>query len=222
MGRHEALQPSLSQKVGHYADLAFDKTPLSRPRIPKLKRHFFRPLWGFLFSVSFILVTVVDPYSGTIASASTMMTFDFESEADVTQTYGYSSTQKILFTRGGFNIVTGSDAAAMFVEAASMPSPGTAKAYAFDLLTAMKFGEDQYSCLVKLWERESNWRVNAANKSSGAYGIPQSLPGSKMSTEGGDWLTNPETQIRWGVKYIKARFGAPCGALAHSDKFGWY
>ena len=116
MGRHEASQPSLSQKVGRYADLAFDKTPLTRPRIPKLKRHFFRPLWGFLFSVSFVLVTVVDPYSGTIASASTMMTFDFETEVDVTQTYGYSSTQKILFTRGGFNIVTGSDAAAMFVD----------------------------------------------------------------------------------------------------------
>ena len=61
MGRHEALQPSLSQKVGHFADLAFDKTPLGRPSIPKLKRDFFRPFWGFLFSVSFILVNIVDP-----------------------------------------------------------------------------------------------------------------------------------------------------------------
>jgi hypothetical protein len=222
MGRHEALQPSLSQKVGQFADLAFDKTPINRPHLPKLKKHFFRPLWGFLFSVSFILVTIVDPYSGTIASASTMSSFDFNGEQDPTQTYGYASTQKILFTRGGFNIVTGSDAAAMFVESASAPSPGTAKAFAYSMLTGMKLGEDQYSCLVKLWTRESNWNVNAANKSSGAYGIPQALPGSKMSTEGADWLTNPETQIRWGVKYIQARFGAPCGALAHSDKFGWY
>jgi hypothetical protein len=214
MGRHEALQPSLSQKVGHLADLAFDKTPLVRPHIPRLKKDFFRPFWGFVFSVSFVLVTIVDPYSGTMASASTMMTFDFANEQDPTQTYGYASTQQILFARGGFNIITGSDAAAMFVESAAVPSPGTAKAYAFDL--------DQYSCLVKLWERESNWRVNASNSSSGAYGIPQSLPGTKMASEGADWLTNPETQIRWGVKYIKARFGSPCGALAHSDKFGWY
>ena len=222
MGRHEALQPSLSQKVGHLADLAFDKTPLVRPQIPRLKKDFFRPFWGFVFSVSFVLVTIVDPYSGTMASASTMMAFDFANEQDPTQTYGYASTQQILFTRGGFNIITGSDAAAMFVESASVPSPGTAKAYAFDMLTSMKFGDDQYSCLVKLWERESNWRVNASNSGSGAYGIPQALPGTKMASEGADWLTNPETQIRWGVKYIKARFGAPCGALAHSDKFGWY
>ena len=86
----------------------------------------------------------------------------------------------------------------------------------------MDFGTDQYSCLVKLWERESNWRVSARNSSSGAYGIPQSLPGTKMATEGADWMTNPETQIRWGVKYIKGRYGSPCGALAHSDKKGWY
>ena len=222
MGRHEALQPSLSQKVGQYADLAFDKTPLVRPRLPKLKRHFFRPLWGFLFSVSFVLVTIVDPYSGTMASASTMMAFDFEHEQDPTQTYGYASTQKILFTRGGFNIVTGSDAAAMFVEEAGVPDPGTAKAYAYELLATLGFGDDQYSCLVKLWNRESNWRHTARNKSSGAYGIPQSLPAAKMASEGADYLTNPETQIRWGVKYIKGRYGKPCSALAHSDKRGWY
>ncbi len=222
MGRHEALQPSLSQKVGHFADLAFDKTPLGRPSIPKLKRDFFRPFWGFLFSVSFILVNIVDPYSGTMASASTMMTFDFEHDKDPTQTYGYASTQKILFTRGGFNIITGSDAAAMFVESASAPNPGTAQAFAYSMLKSLNFGEDQYSCLVKLWQRESGWRIDAANTSSGAYGIPQALPGTKMASEGADWLTNPETQIRWGVKYIKARFGAPCGALAHSDKYGWY
>jgi soluble lytic murein transglycosylase-like protein len=84
------------------------------------------------------------------------------------------------------------------------------------------WGIDQYSCLAKLWDRESNWRVNALNKSSGAYGIPQSLPATKMASEGADWLTNPETQIRWGIKYIKGRYGTPCGALAHSNKFNWY
>jgi len=222
MGRHEAIQPSLSQKVGHLADLAFEKTPLARPHLPKLKKHFFRPIWGFFFSVTFVLVSIVDPYSGTIASAATLQDFNYNSEQDPTQTYGYASTQKILFTRGGFNIVTGSDAAAMFVESAGAPTPGTVKAFAQELLVGMGLGEDQYSCLVKLWTRESQWQVSAANKSSGAYGIPQALPGSKMASEGADWLTNPETQIRWGVKYIKARFGAPCGALAHSDKFGWY
>jgi soluble lytic murein transglycosylase-like protein len=86
----------------------------------------------------------------------------------------------------------------------------------------MNYGDDQYSCLVKLWDRESNWRHTARNQSSGAYGIPQALPGTKMATEGPDYMTNPETQIRWGVKYIKGRYGSPCGAVAHSDKLGWY
>jgi hypothetical protein len=86
----------------------------------------------------------------------------------------------------------------------------------------MGWESDQYSCLVTLWERESNWRVNAKNKSSGAYGIPQSLPGAKMASEGADWLTNPQTQINWGLKYIKGRYGSACGALAHSNKFNWY
>lgn len=221
MGRHEASSPTLSSKLGSAIDSRLDGTRFTRPHLPKLKKHAFRPLIGFLFSVGWVLVSVVDPYSGTMASASTIQVFDTDS-VDPQQTYGYASTQQISFARGGFNIVTGSDAAAMFVETAGIPSPGTAKAYAFDLLVTLKFGPDQFSCLVKLWERESNWRLTAMNKSSGAYGIPQSLPGSKMASEGSDWQTNHETQIRWGVKYIKGRYGSPCGALAHSDKIGWY
>ena len=75
---------------------------------------------------------------------------------------------------------------------------------------------------MKLWERESNWRLNAMNKSSGAYGIPQALPGSKMASEGTDWMTNAQTQIRWGVKYINGRYKNPCTALLHSNVKGWY
>lgn len=221
MGRYEADRPSLSHRLSGAVDGALENTRFSRPRLPKFKKHAFRPVWGFLFSVGFILVTVVDPYSGTMASASTMQVYDLDA-ATPEQTYGYSSTQKISYSRGGFNIVTGDDAAAMFVEEAGVPDPGTAKAFAYQLLATMGYGDDQYSCLVKLWNRESNWRHTARNKSSGAYGIPQSLPATKMATEGPDYLTNPETQIRWGVKYIKGRYGSPCGALAHSDKIGWY
>jgi hypothetical protein len=221
MGRYEAERVALSNRIVEKVDLALEKTPFSRPTLPRLKKHALRPVWGFIFSVGFVLVSIVDPYSGTMASASTMQVYDYEAGSP-DQTYGYASTQKISYSRGGFNIVTGDDAAAMFVEAAGAPDPGTAKAYAFGLLTEMKYGDDQYSCLVKLWERESNWRHTARNKSSGAYGIPQALPGTKMASEGPDYLTNPETQIRWGVKYIKGRYGSPCGALAHSDKLGWY
>lgn len=221
MGRHEAYAPTFSRRMSRFADWFFTKVPFARVRLPKLKRHAFRPLFGFVFVAGFLMVTIVDPYSGGLASANTIQIYDSES-IDPEQTYGYSSTQRISFARGGFNIVTGDDAAAMFVETAAIPSAGTAKAYAYAFLQTLNFGDDQYSCLVKLWERESNWRVQAKNSSSGAYGIPQSLPGRKMATEGSDWMTNPETQIRWGVKYIKGRYGSPCGALAHSDKIGWY
>jgi hypothetical protein len=81
---------------------------------------------------------------------------------------------------------------------------------------------EQFSCLDNLWSRESGWRINAMNPSSGAYGIPQALPGSKMGDHGADWATNPETQIKWGLDYIAANYGSPCGAWNHSLSSGWY
>lgn len=84
------------------------------------------------------------------------------------------------------------------------------------------WGNDQFSCLVTLWNYESGWGVAAGNPSSGAYGIPQSLPGSKMAAFGSDWKTNPETQIKWGVSYIAGRYGTPCNALSHFNSHNWY
>jgi len=84
------------------------------------------------------------------------------------------------------------------------------------------FTGDQWSCLDSLWLRESNWNPYAQNRSSGAYGIPQALPGSKMATVAPDWQTNPATQITWGLNYIVARYGTPCGAWNHSQGYGWY
>jgi hypothetical protein len=72
-----------------------------------------------------------------------------------------------------------------------------------------------------MWNRESGWRVNAAN-GSGAYGIPQALPGSKMAAFGADWQTNPRTQIEWGLSYISGRYGTPCGAWSSWQAQGWY
>lgn len=83
------------------------------------------------------------------------------------------------------------------------------------------WGNKQYKCLVTLWNRESGWRVNAHNP-SGAHGIPQALPGKKMSSAGPNWRSNPHTQIKWGLKYIKGRYGSPCSALGHSNKHNWY
>ena len=90
------------------------------------------------------------------------------------------------------------------------------------LLGEFGFASSQFSCLDSLWTRESGWRWNADNPSSSAYGIPQALPGSKMSSAGSDWQTNPATQIKWGLGYIKGRYGTPCSAWGHSESHGWY
>jgi len=80
----------------------------------------------------------------------------------------------------------------------------------------------QHSCLVKLWNKESGWNPRAHNSSSGAHGIPQALPASKMRSAGSDYLTNGKTQIRWGIGYIEGRYGTPCSALDFHNSHGWY
>jgi hypothetical protein len=106
--------------------------------------------------------------------------------------------------------------------AAGIPDPGTAQAIAYDMVIARGWDSTQFNCLVSLWNRESHWNVYDLNTSSGAYGIPQALPGSKMASAGADWATNPATQITWGLGYISGRYGTPCGAWDHSNAVNWY
>ncbi|WP_081093066.1 CHAP domain-containing protein [Actinomyces oris] len=98
--------------------------------------------------------------------------------------------------------------------AAAGTSAGDAQAYAKTQMKAYGWDDKQFACLVELWNHESGWNYTADNPTSDAYGIPQSLPGEKMASEGADWATNPQTQIRWGLKYIKERpdYGSPCAA----------
>ncbi|UBU12349.1 aggregation-promoting factor C-terminal-like domain-containing protein [Nonomuraea gerenzanensis] len=104
----------------------------------------------------------------------------------------------------------------------SDPSPGSNKATAKAMLASFGFGADQWGCLESLWQKESGWNERAMNRYSGAYGIPQSLPGTKMASAGADWQTNAATQIKWGLGYIKGRYGTPCAAWGHSQRVGWY
>lgn len=101
---------------------------------------------------------------------------------------------------------------------------GDPRTIARGMLSEYGWGQDQFGCLDQLWVGESNWRVNATNPTSGAYGIPQSLPAGKMASAGPDWRTNPATQIEWGLTYIKQSYGSPCGALAfwNSKNPHWY
>ena len=120
---------------------------------------------------------------------------------------------------------TAAAAAAAAAEAGAVPTTYSGedpRSLAKPLVAAQGWSDSEYQCLVLLWNRESQWNPYAENSSSGAYGIPQALPGSKMASAGADWRTNPITQINWGIGYIKGRYGTPCSAWAHSNAVGGY
>lgn len=105
---------------------------------------------------------------------------------------------------------------------ASCDEFGGSRAIGCTLTLKAGFGIDQFPCLDKLWKKESGWNYRAENRGSGAYGIPQALPGKKMASAGADWKTNPATQIKWGLGYIKGRYDTPCGAWSHFQNAGNY
>ena len=84
------------------------------------------------------------------------------------------------------------------------------------------WGDKQYACLDDLWIKESHWNYRASNKRTGAHGIPQALPATKMDSAGTDWRTNPVTQISWGLRYIEVRYDTPCKAWAKFKRSNWY
>ena len=88
--------------------------------------------------------------------------------------------------------------------------------------TEYSWGDEQYSCLNRLWTKESNWNYKARNKRTGAHGIPQALPADKMDVVGTDWRTNPVTQIRWGLRYIDIRYDTPCSAWSKFKRSRYY
>ena len=105
--------------------------------------------------------------------------------------------------------------------AASAPS-GSPQQIAEQMLSQFGWSSSQFSCLQPLWALESGWNIYASNPGSGAYGIPQALPGSKMASAGPDWQSNAATQIRWGLTYIQGTYGSPCAAWSHDEADGWY
>ncbi|MFW0774216.1 hypothetical protein ACLRGI_13705 [Paenarthrobacter nitroguajacolicus] len=114
------------------------------------------------------------------------------------------------------------EAAAAAAAPKAVDDPAAAKAYALSILGNYGWSAAEMTALNTLWEKESNWRTTAMNASSGAYGIVQSLPASKMATVGPDWETNYQTQIKWGLNYIKERYGSPSAALGFHLANNWY
>lgn len=178
------------------------------------------PIFSFWIALTIVLVTIIAP--DTSASATPMVsapggasvTTAAAQELVVAGSYesavvrdNYQATKRVVLPPA---------------PPAGVPDPGTAQAIAYEMLQARGWGDDQFSCLVSLWNRESNWNVYAHNASSGAHGIPQALPGEKMASVGADWETNPVTQITWGLSYITGRYGTPCGAWEAFQGKGWY
>lgn len=120
------------------------------------------------------------------------------------------------------NAGSGSSSSTTTTVSAPPPNPGTAQSIGYNMLPSFGFSQStQWGCLLDLWNRESGWIYDAEN-ASGAYGIPQALPGSKMASAGADWQTNPATQIKWGLGYITQVYGSPCNAWNFELANGYY
>lgn len=181
------------------------------------------PVFSFLAAAGLVLVLTIAPnqvqnsFADTRAAERKVQTLAIAgvtTEAVVRDNYKVTEKKKD-------PVVAVSAVRSAGAPAVGTPDPGSAQAIGHDMVIARGWGEDQFSCLVALFNRESHWNVYAANP-SGAYGIPQALPGSKMASAGADWATNPATQITWGLNYISGRYGTPCDAWGHSQSAGWY
>jgi hypothetical protein len=126
-------------------------------------------------------------------------------------------------TGTGTGTGTGSTGGGVVYVTSTPPNPNTAQSIAYNIMGSYGFPPTTYfGCLQNLWNRESGWRYDAENPGSGAFGIPQALPGSKMASAGADWQTNPRTQIIWGLGYIKNVYGTPCNAWSFELHNGYY
>lgn len=208
------------------------------------------PLVGFAATFAFVSASLVNPLSGAYAATPTA-TADVATAAAAAYTVGAQSYTvadgaTISTSRDAYTVdytapvkqkaattattdttstattdSTASTTTTVTAPTAAAATPGSAQAVGAQLVAARGWGTSEYNCLVSLWNKESGWNVYASNP-SGAYGIPQALPGSKMASVGADWQTSASTQITWGLNYIQGRYGTPCGAWAHSVSYNWY
>ena len=183
-----------------------------------------RSAWSLPIFASFASFTLVGVIVASPAQAETVPEAVVAPTPVETQNFAASDDFSQAISRDTFSITDPPppEPVAPSAPAVGVPDPGSAQAIAYGMVMAAGWGEGEYNCLVALWNRESGWNTFANNSSSGAYGIPQALPGDKMASAGADWATNPATQITWGLGYITSRYSTPCGAWAHSEDAGWY
>lgn len=155
-------------------------------------------------------VEVEAPKAASIVEPETVAALFGEDDLTATASGAIFSTQMALVS-----------AVSRQVELARTPL-GAKKVAKSILMDEYGFAEKEYKCLNQLWTKESNWNYKARNKNSGAHGIPQALPATKMNVVSTDWRTNPVTQIRWGLRYISIRYETPCKALSKHKRSNYY
>jgi hypothetical protein len=155
-------------------------------------------------------VEVEAPKTASIVEPETVAALFGEDDLTATASGAIFSTQMALVS-----------AVSRQVELARTPL-GAKKVAKSILMDEYGFAEKEYKCLNQLWTKESNWNYKARNKNSGAHGIPQALPATKMNVVSTDWRTNPVTQIRWGLRYISIRYETPCKALSKHKRSNYY
>ena len=155
-------------------------------------------------------VEVEAPKTASIVEPETVAALFGEDDLTATASGAIFSTQLALVS-----------AVSRQVELARTPL-GAKKVAKSILMDEYGFAEKEYKCLNQLWTKESNWNYKARNKNSGAHGIPQALPATKMNVVSTDWRTNPVTQIRWGLRYISIRYETPCKALSKHKRSNYY
>lgn len=170
------------------------------------------PAFATLVTFAFLVVSSVSPRDDAAVAAEAPAAPELPAQAFALDDVHHPGAERDAYTVSRIRTAP----------AVGTPDPGSAQAIAYDMVLARGWSQSEYECLVALWNRESRWNVYAHNTSSGAYGIPQALPGDKMASAGADWQTNPTTQITWGLGYIAGRYGTPCAAWEHSERRGWY
>lgn len=186
-----------------------------------------RRLSLFAAFMAFFLFAIEPAYaSGSIQAYVTIPNSTPEPTPSPEESLDPNPTIPALIELDAIKLVDASEMALVSVAARKVEmakTPDGARLVAKDLvLNQYGWSASQFSCLNKLWTKESNWRYQARNKTSGAHGIAQALPATKMEVVGTDWRTNPITQITWGLKYISERYETPCLALRKFNRSRWY
>lgn len=212
------------------------------PVRPVSRRRATLGVFAVLACMGIVLVTVFDPYAGAKASpyyrtpvqvpVGKVQKFEIDggyvlvaAKRDGYRVVAAPRPKPVVppAVGGGAVVAGGSVDGGSAAATTSYTTPsGVAQAYAAELVAQRGWGQGEFTCLVNLWNKESGWNTHAANLSSGAYGIPQSLPGSKMASFGADWRNDYRVQIQWGLSYVSGRYGSPCGAWGQSQAVGWY